>query len=169
MLWGRSRGEMVLASLRSLGKVDAAPSKSAVTETCRFDPCREHCGQRGDGYQRMGRRQPYKGLAGDRALALSVIHQAVKEMRATRQQRDDDMDFGAERDWPSLRRRATVWLATTQAAVWFEGSGLDQGHALAKIGWAGHARELLENEAITLGHARIQVLERGLDAIGSTE
>lgn len=117
----------------------------------------------------MGSRQPYKGLAGNRALSLAVIHQAVKEMRDTRCLLDDEMDFAGERDWPSLRRRATVWLATTQAIRWFEGSDLDQGHALAKMGWADHARELLEDETITLGPVRIRVLELGLEALGATE
>tara|TARA_R110000824_G_scaffold282322_1_gene470606 strand:+ start:3926 stop:4345 length:420 start_codon:yes stop_codon:yes gene_type:complete len=138
--------------------VDAALLKRAVTGTCRFDSCREH----------MGSRTPYKGLAGERALALAVIHQAVKEMRDTGHHPEDVMHYG-DRDRPGLRVRATVWLASTQAATWFEGCGLDHNYALSKIGWAKHARELMEDESIFLDHERARVLELGLDALGSTE
>ena len=148
MPWGCSRGEMV----------DAAPLMRAVTGTCRFDSCREH----------MGSRTPYKGLAGEKALALKVIHQAVKEMRDTGHS-PEEVQYWGDRDRPGLRVKATVWLASTQAAAWFEGCGLDQSYALAKIGWTKHARELLEDESISLGHESTRVLELGLDALESTE
>ena len=116
----------------------------------------------------MGSRTPYKGLAGDKALALAVIHQAVKEMK-DRGRHSEDVQHWGDRDRPGLRIRATVWLASTQAATWFEGCDLDQNYALGRMGWARHARELLDDESIFLDHKGARVLDLGLDAIWSTE
>lgn len=113
----------------------------------------------------MGSRTPYKGLSGDKALALAVIHQAAKEMRDTGHHPEDVMHYG-DRDRPGLRIKATVWLASTQATTWFEGCDLDQGYALGRMGWKAHARELLGDESISLGRRERRVLELGLDAVG---
>ena len=113
----------------------------------------------------MGSRTPYKGLTGHKALALAVIHQATKEMGDTRPSSTQQLG----RDKLKLRIEATVWLASTQATGWFEGCGLDQGYALGRMRWASHARELLDDESVFLGHERARVLELGLASAGPTE
>ena len=69
------------------------------------------------------------------AVACGVVVVAIRDMR--------------EREVKHIRTRieATVWLASTAAALWFDASGIDQGYALSGMDWPGHARHLLDGEA----------------------
>ena len=104
-------------------------------------------------------------IRGERALGLAVINQATKEMRDTR----PSLSRQSNKDKKRLRIEATVWLASAQATTWFEGCDLDQAYALGRIRWARHARELLEDESISLDPQTTRVLELGLDAAEPTE
>ncbi len=105
---------------------------------------------------------------GDKALALAMIHQAVKEMRHWKPQSKKQIRQKEKlgcRDNERLRVDAIVWLASARAAIWFERCGLDQSHALGKMEWAGHAQELLNTGSVLLDCKRTRVLELGLDAV----
>jgi len=103
-------------------------------------------------------------IRGERALGLAVINQATKEMR------DISPSFTQQLSRAKLKLRieATAWLSSTQATIWFEGCDLDQGYALGRMDWATHARELLEDESISLDPQTTRVLELGLDAAEPT-
>ena len=111
----------------------------------------------------------FGGWVSDKALALAMIHQAVEEMRDVEPQSKKQIRQKGKlgcRDKERLRISAIVWLASARAAMWFERCGLDQSHALGKMEWAGHARELLDTENVLLDCKRTRVLELGLDAVG---
>ena len=69
------------------------------------------------------------------AVACGVVVVAIRDMR--------------EREVKHIRTRieATVWLASTAAALWFDATGIDQGYALTGMDWPVHARHLLDGEA----------------------
>ena len=69
------------------------------------------------------------------AVACAVITTAIKDMR------------DRELEHISARIDATVWLATTAAALWFDVTRVDQDYALVGMEWARHARHLLDGEA----------------------
>jgi|TARA_R110000824_G_scaffold368330_1_gene557628 hypothetical protein len=119
----------------------------------------------------MESKHPNWGLAGDRALALAVIYQAVQEMRDIESQ--SKTQIRQQRKIGSggkghFRVNATVWLASAQAAVWFERCDLDQAYALGKMDWAEHARELLDDEGVLLDRNKTRVLKIGLDVVEFT-
>ena len=69
------------------------------------------------------------------AVACSVIAIAIKDMRSYgRRHLVDRID-------------ATVWLASRDAAFWFDATGIDQSYALTGMGWPLYARRLLNEEA----------------------
>lgn len=105
--------------------------------------------------------------SGVQALAASVVAHAVKEMRDKAKQPAGTSHLS--RDKARLRVEATAWLASSQATRWFDACGLEQEHALWKIGWAAHAKELISDETIDLTPARARVLELGLDALDPTK
>lgn len=96
---------------------------------------------------------------------MALIDHAAREMRDTRPSSTQKLS----RDKLKLRVEATVWLASTQAIKWFDGCDLDQAYALGRMKWAGHARELLDDESVFLGRERARVLELGLDSVGPTK
>lgn len=69
-------------------------------------------------------------------LTVSVLGQARR-----------DMERGSRR-YRRARRDAVVWLATSEASLWFEASGIDQTWGLERMGWARHARALLESNGL---------------------
>jgi len=114
----------------------------------------------------MGSKHPYKvGLAGDKALAVAIIHQAVQEMRDTELQSKKQIRKAMGHDKARLRISAVLWLASTRAAMWFERCDLDQNYALSKMKWAGHAQELLDDKSVLLNPRKMRVLELGLNAV----
>ena len=104
------------------------------------------------------------GSRGLSAGAVSVVSHAVKEMR----KKGEATKTGhLMYDKVRLRVEATVWLASSRAIRWFDACGLDQAYTLFKVGWPTHARELLDD--VDLDPEQTQVLELGLDAVGSTK
>jgi|TARA_R110000824_G_scaffold366487_1_gene555143 hypothetical protein len=114
----------------------------------------------------MGSKHPYKvGLAGDKSLAVAIIHQAVQEMRDTELQSKKQIRKAMGHDKARLRISAVLWLASTRAAMWFERCDLDQNYALSKMKWAEHAQELLDDKSVLLNCRKMRVLELGLNAV----
>jgi len=96
-----------------------------------------------------------------------MVLRATKEMRGETGRASKEGHLRHDKAW--LRIEATVWLASKGATRWFDGCGLEQKYALGKMRWSSHAQELLEEGSAHLSTAKIQVLERGLDAVGPTK
>ena len=105
---------------------------------------------------------------GYHALALAIVYHAVREMRDTGVQSEEQLrplqGFGKER----LRLDATVWLASKAAVEWFDHIGVEQLYGLWKMGWQAHAEELLADEFVQISSREHLVLELGLDAMSPT-
>jgi hypothetical protein len=102
---------------------------------------------------------------GPRALALSVLEHATREMRGTGSRSATTPHY--HRDRRGLRIKAILFLGSKQAGVWFDVCGLDQSYTLARMGWPQHAKELLD-KGTPLDEEKAGVLKLGLDAIGLT-
>lgn len=103
------------------------------------------------------------GRGGHRALALSVIEHAAREMRGAGKRSATQPHHSVR-----LRTKAILFLGSKQAGVWFDACGLDQGCTLAKMGWPHHARDLLD-QSTPPGEVEAGVLKLGLDAMGLAE
>jgi len=102
---------------------------------------------------------------GSRGLAARIIYDAVKDMRDTRVQSKEELRQGrkmAHRGYAMDRLHATVWLGSKDARMWFDHVNMDQRTALQIVGWAEHAKELLERR---MGPEKRRVLEIGIDAL----
>ena len=111
----------------------------------------------------MTERAPRGSQDGYQALAAAVVLRAAKEMRGEGGRASKEGHLRYDKAW--LRIEATVWLASRGATRWFDCCGLEQKYALGKMRWSSHAQELLEEGSAHLSPAKIQVLERGLDAL----
>lgn len=69
------------------------------------------------------------------AIACAVLATAIRDMR--------------RRDPAEIRHRikATVWLGSKTASMWFDAARVEQEYALRKVDWTTHAQHLLDGEA----------------------
>lgn len=96
----------------------------------------------------MTRRGMKKYLApmgtGYLGLSVSVLGMAKRDMERIRNSR-----------YRKARRDAVVWLASPEASLWFEATGIDQRWGLKRMGWPTHARSVLEGKGLDPGEREL--------------